>query len=212
MCVGNLAEARDELREPSPDLKVVVAAVDTAQSYAERVSAWGAFAVARIRHEKRKPRQLRLDTIVLRLLGELQPAFTATKTEVRVVEKATTLRAHAMDMEAIALNLLTNAYTFVQDARGARVVKAEVTPAVEKDRQGAKLVVADSGPGVPPDFRDVIWEPLYTTKRDAHGNEVGTGLGLAIVDSVVRDAGGSRTVDADPELKGARFTIWLPSD
>ena len=73
----------------------------------------------------------------------------------------------------------------------------------EQSCEWLAIRIADSGPGIPPDLLATVFEPFITTK------ETGTGLGLSIVDSVVKDMGGVRSVDADPELKGARFTIWL---
>ena len=60
---------------------------------------------------------------------------------------------------------------------------------------GALLYVADSGPGVPPDDREKIFEPFYTTKEPGRG----TGLGLAIVARAVHDMGGVVWVDTARE-------------
>lgn len=212
MCLANLGEARDELGEKQPDLALASKAVEKALGYGKKVSAWGSFAVARVRYEKRKPKTVRVDVIVTKLVDELRPAFAATNTELSVAQEATTIRAHPMDLEAIAVNLLTNAYTFAQDSRKQRAIRIVVKNERREGKPGALLIVADSGPGVTADSREVIWEPLYTSKRDAAGNEIGTGLGLAIIDSIVQDAKGSRAVDADPVLKGARFSIWLPAE
>jgi signal transduction histidine kinase len=121
------------------------------------------------------------------------------------------MHAFEMDVEAILLNLLANAYTFAQESRSERRIRLEVHPGEVQGDAGVEIIVADSGPGVPENRREVIWEPLYTTRRDAKGNEVGTGLGLAIIDSIVRETGGRRSVDRDPVLGGARFQVWTPS-
>jgi two-component system sensor histidine kinase AtoS len=66
-----------------------------------------------------------------------------------------------------------------------------------------ELIIADNGPGIPPEKLDRIFEPYYTTK------ETGTGLGLAIVRHNVELYAG--TARAESELgKGARFTLILP--
>ncbi|MDB4906283.1 MAG: hypothetical protein JWO05_1067 [Gemmatimonadetes bacterium] len=209
LCLGNLAEAGDELRSAQPDLKLACAAIDEALVNARKVSAWGAFAVARVKPDKRRPKLLRIDTLVQKLAEELRPAYTAIRTPLEVNVEPVELKAHAMDIEAIALNLLTNAYSFSQEGK-RRGVRVTVKYDSRDGRKGAVIVVADSGPGVAAEAREVVWEPLYTTKRDAAGNESGTGLGLSIIDSIVQDRKGSRSLDSDPDLKGARFTIWLP--
>jgi two-component system NtrC family sensor kinase len=70
---------------------------------------------------------------------------------------------------------------------------------------GALLFVADSGPGVPPEARDRIFEPFVTTKPGQ-----GTGLGLAIVARVVDDMGGVVWVDGARE-GGAAFKMFFPA-
>jgi two-component system, sensor histidine kinase FlrB len=63
--------------------------------------------------------------------------------------------------------------------------------------------VCDSGPGIPADKRDRIFEPFYTTKGQ------GTGLGLAIALGVARAHGGNIEIAAGP-LPGAEFVMTLP--
>lgn len=115
-----------------------------------------------------------------------------------------------MDVEAVVLNLLTNAYFFAKKSEGARHIRIELRSKEQDEKIGFQLIVADSGPGVPSDRKEQIWEPLYSTKVDSKGRTQGTGLGLAIIDSVVQDASGWRSVDSDPILGGAKFDIWLP--
>jgi two-component system sensor histidine kinase HydH len=62
----------------------------------------------------------------------------------------------------------------------------------------------DTGPGIPPEARESIFVPFYTTK------EKGTGLGLAISQRIVKAHRGSLSVSAPPE-GGAEFTVSLPS-
>jgi signal transduction histidine kinase len=66
----------------------------------------------------------------------------------------------------------------------------------------AVLTVADSGPGVPDDLRDVIWDLSFSTKGQ------GLGLGLYVVRSVAHAHGGTATLD--PTGAGARFAVRLP--
>ena len=70
---------------------------------------------------------------------------------------------------------------------------------------GSLLFVADSGSGVPPEDRDKIFEPFYTTKEPGRG----TGLGLAIVARSVHEMGGVVWVDVARE-GGAAFKLFFP--
>ncbi len=71
---------------------------------------------------------------------------------------------------------------------------------------GGELLVSveDSGTGVPPDLRERIWEPFFTTRQR------GTGLGLAIVRKRVQEVGGSASLDTNRNGKGALFLLRLP--
>ena len=83
-----------------------------------------------------------------------------------------------------------------------RPVRSEFSPG----QPGALLYVADSGPGVPPEDREKIFEPFYTTKEPGRG----TGLGLAIVARAVDDMGGVVWVDTARE-GGAAFKMFFPA-
>ena len=68
-----------------------------------------------------------------------------------------------------------------------------------------KILVTDTGDGIPEDIRDKIFDPFFTTKESGKG----TGLGLAIVAQMVEDHKG--TVELlDTEKCGSSFRICLP--
>ena len=66
------------------------------------------------------------------------------------------------------------------------------------------ISVQDSGTGVPADLRERIWEPFFTTRQR------GTGLGLAIVRKRVQEVGGSASLEAGHNGRGALFQLRLP--
>jgi signal transduction histidine kinase len=66
------------------------------------------------------------------------------------------------------------------------------------------LTVEDTGPGVPPEHRDKIFETFFTTKTDS-----GTGLGLSVVKNVMRRHKGSVTL-LDKPGRGAKFLLKFP--
>jgi signal transduction histidine kinase len=65
-----------------------------------------------------------------------------------------------------------------------------------------QICVSDSGPGVPPDIRERLFEPFVTGRSD------GTGLGLAAVRDIARAHGGDARLV--PTSRGAQFEIEVP--
>jgi CheY-like chemotaxis protein len=68
-----------------------------------------------------------------------------------------------------------------------------------------RLVVSDTGPGIPPTVLERMFDPFFTTK----GVGEGTGLGLSLVHAIVADLGGAIDV-ASNVGEGTIFAIWLP--
>jgi len=63
--------------------------------------------------------------------------------------------------------------------------------------------IQDSGCGIPPEIRERIFEPFYSTK------EMGRGLGLSVTHSIIQSHRGQIRVD-DTHAKGASISVWLP--
>ena len=103
-------------------------------------------------------------------------------------------------IEQVVINLMINAAE-AMEGKG----RLEITTRTDSSAQGIKLIVDDSGPGVPKELRLKIFEPFFTTKN----HRGGTGLGLSITHGIVQRHGGTILVGASP-LGGARFKITLP--
>jgi signal transduction histidine kinase len=73
---------------------------------------------------------------------------------------------------------------------------------IEPGTQVVRVMVADTGPGIPRDQIDAVFDPFFTTRAPGQG----TGLGLAIVASTVADFGG-RVEVSSAEGGGAVFTL-----
>jgi signal transduction histidine kinase len=109
--------------------------------------------------------------------------------------------------EQAFLNLVQNAYEAMQDEKVDHdgTLRVEVQPAVQNDREGVELRLADTGPGVPEELREEIFNPFVTTKK------TGVGLGLSIVSKIVDGHHGSIRVENGPQ-GGASFIIFFPLD
>ncbi|TAK32437.1 MAG: HAMP domain-containing protein [Myxococcaceae bacterium] len=105
-------------------------------------------------------------------------------------------------LASAARNVIENAIHYTPT--GGRV-----RAAVRVRPSHVELVVDDSGPGVSPEDRALIFEPLRRGGAVPEGIEAGHGLGLAIVRRVLARHGGTATVDASPD-GGARFVLRVP--
>jgi signal transduction histidine kinase len=100
----------------------------------------------------------------------------------------------------VLLNLALNAGDAMAHVKDRRLVLR----ASRHDRT-VRLEVEDTGPGVPAELRDRIFEPFVTTKEVGEG----TGLGLAVCRGIIEGAGG--TIVLDPSFApGARYVVELP--
>ena len=203
-------EAAKLLLQNGEDPLQVLSELEKAIFESEQVAAWGAFALGRVRRDKRVRRIVDVAAIATAVLNEILPAMEASSITLSRDLETVTAKLFAMDVECIIINLLTNAYYFSKQSTRDRLVDVRLKRKTWQNRHGFELVVADSGPGVTPSIRDRIWDPLFTTKTDNSGKAIGTGLGLALVNAVVQDTSGERTIDDDTKLGGARFAIWLP--
>ena len=124
----------------------------------------------------------------IRLVREVEPGVLATGSG-RFLARA-------------VANLLSNAIKFTPDG-------GTVTARLAEGPGGAEISVSDTGPGIPPAQRERVFERFYRVGEGRDPAE-GAGLGLAIVSWVVREHGGTVTVDGAPG-EGATFRIRLPA-
>jgi signal transduction histidine kinase len=96
------------------------------------------------------------------------------------------------------VNLLQNAIDAMAD-----VEHRVLTILVRLEENRLKLIISDTGTGIPSDDVSKIFEPFFTTKGDQ-----GTGLGLYITKQVVEDHCGS--IDVETSDRGTSFVISLP--
>ena len=107
-----------------------------------------------------------------------------------------------MKTEQIVLNLLSNAVKFTQN--GGRVsVRCDV------DGDCARIVVADTGRGIPADKLTSIFEPFVQLGRTRTSQHEGTGLGLAISRDLARAMNGEVIAESTVG-EGSTFTLMLP--
>ena len=113
----------------------------------------------------------------------------------------------------IVLNLLSNAVKFTGEGGcvTVRCGRRENGPSARLEKGGPWVVVEveDTGPGIPEDKLDEVFEPFVQLENKSKRGDRGTGLGLPISRELAQRMGGDLTVQSRPG-EGACFTLWLP--
>ena len=105
-------------------------------------------------------------------------------------------------LEQVLLNLIDNAVKYASSGRYLGVfVENDSTETVD-------LVLADRGPGVPPEHRDLIFEKFHRVDNSLTAEQAGSGLGLSIARRVLRDLGGDLVFEPGTE-SGSRFIMRI---
>ncbi len=112
----------------------------------------------------------------------------------------------ALSLQQVFVNLVLNA----KQALNRKGGQLKITGRVEGTL--VHIDVADTGPGIPEQILDRLFEPFVTHRPHAAsetGERKGTGLGLCICRDLIRNAGGRITVDSKPG-QGATFHLTVP--
>lgn len=203
------------LKDSPPDIENALVEIGKALTHSKRVASWGSYALTRIQREKRKKLSINIKKrIIDNIIKDLKPAFEVSSITLTSNGDSLVSKTYQMDIESILINLLTNAYTACNQRSGIRKVIVSIGREDKNGIKGYFITVADTGLGVAKEYEHRIFDPLFSTKVSANGESksVGTGLGLTIVKSIVDELEGKVTFDQDPELKGARFKVWLPKE
>jgi signal transduction histidine kinase len=106
-------------------------------------------------------------------------------------------------IEQIVTNVLSNAVKFIQSG-------GHILVTLEKVEAGARITVADNGPGIAPSLVPHLFERYAQADKRSTRGKSGLGLGLPLVHELVKQHGGSVTAESPGEGLGATFAIILP--
>ena len=152
-----------------------------------------------------------LETIVAECLTITNVKLKFIEVE-RVGLEGVQLRCIRSQMSQVLTNLISNAADALSESSSLSSAEGGNT-AIRVSFHwsadgGSELSVEDSGPGVPPERAEKIWEPFFTTKSVNHG----TGLGMPIVKRIIERHGFEIRLSRSESLGGARFTIVIPPE
>jgi two-component system NtrC family sensor kinase len=146
--------------------------------------------------KKRTDLNALIDTIIL--LVRNQTSFRNIRIERQLHENLPEILCDSDQIQQVFVNIILNA---AEAMTGGGTLTIQST--LQGDGQSVTILFNDTGPGIPEDRRERIFDPFYTTK------EHGTGLGLSISYGIVEQHGGTITVESTVG-KGSTFTIQLP--
>jgi len=194
---GNL-ELLEERIGAAPELQDSRHALASASSLTARLLAFGRKAQLSLRLVD--PNELVRSTIALmhRLVGD------EVRLETQFGDGLPQVRVDPLEIERALVNLVVNARDAMPSGGSVRICTSAEDARTAQPK--VLLSVEDSGPGIAPPERALIFEPFYTTR----GKAGGTGLGLATVLGTAEQHGGSVRVE-DRRGGGSVFTIVLPA-
>ncbi|MCL6482178.1 MAG: HAMP domain-containing protein [Firmicutes bacterium] len=152
------------------------------------------------RFPKPKPQPVDLNAVVRAALDVFTGRLNGITVYTDLDPALPVVRADAELLRHVLVNLIDNAAAALEQAPAKRIT---ITTRAAADAEAVELVVADTGPGIPAEEKDLLFLPHFSKK------EHGTGLGLAIASRVMADHGGTIAVE-DNQPCGARFILRLP--
>jgi len=177
----------------------VIKRLDVIAGQIERITSIVRSMLDSTRRPKPQLERLDINALLARILDATQPTLAARGVELSasMSDGLPLIDADPDQLQQVFINLINNSL----DAMPSGGILTIST--VQRDGE-VEIKLADSGEGIKRDDIDLIFDPLFTTKRG-----LGTGLGLTIVKQIIADHGG--TVDVESESgRGATFRIRLP--
>jgi CheY-like chemotaxis protein len=158
-----------------------------------------------------KPIQVNL--IVKEVLQFIRSSIPTNIEIKKNIDSDSLIMGNQTQVHQIMMNLCTNAAYAMEDEGGTLDVTLEDIVVDRSDSNKIdlapgtyiKLIVSDTGTGIPHEIIDSIFEPYFTTKDPGEG----TGMGLAMVQGIIESYGGKITVNS-VLAEGTTFTIYVP--
>ncbi len=149
------------------------------------------------------PEELDLPALCIEVAESFQNRLAAKHQSLstEIPQDLPTVYADGTQVKRVITNLLDNAIKYTPEGGKVSIV------ALHRTTQKVQVIVADTGPGIPAENREKIFEESYRLQRDV--TEEGYGLGLALCQRIIRAHYGQIWVDSAPG-KGSSFYFTLP--
>ena len=189
--------------------------VDTMETYIDRLSAIITNLLELTEtSELGEVEDVSLDAVITTVVDDLESVAQNNMVNVQV---NTQIDAHS-DTQSQAQNLTVKGnanllyraiYNLVENAIRYNHKEGSVNIALETEGQECLVTIADTGVGIAPEQRELVFEPFYRVNKSRSREFGGAGIGLSLVKTILKRHGASITVSENTP-QGSVFTIRIP--
>ena len=145
-----------------------------------------------------------LDSVIKTVVKDLEPVAHEHEVKIHTDIESLTVRGNG--------SLLYRAlYTSEENAIRYNEKEGSITIDLKNQDTAGMVKIADTGVGIAPEARELIFEPFYRVNKSRSREFGGAGIGLSLVKAILKRHGAFIAVDAN-EPQGSVFTITFPKD
>ena len=158
-----------------------------------------------------------LDAVIEHAVRTLRPRFEDAEVTLEVVydSRSAAVRGDAARLGIVFANVLTNALKYTPPGGRVTIRVSSGQNAGVGGKERLQIAVTDTGPGVPEEFRERVFEKFFRVEhhRPGNGSDVrGTGIGLYLCREIIEAHGGSIRCEPGDDGRGTRIAILLPAE
>jgi NtrC-family two-component system sensor histidine kinase KinB len=155
-----------------------------------------------------------LDALARQTLQSLRPRFDDAEVRLYLIEEAegAAIRGDAARLRIVLANLLVNALKYTPRGGEVAVHLTSSPDATDGVERFLSLAVTDTGPGIPLEYRERVFEKFFRVAHQQAGETEGArgaGIGLYLCRQIIEAHGGSIHCEAGDKERGARIVLRL---
>ena len=145
-----------------------------------------------------------LDSVIKTVVKDLEPVAHEYEVKIHTDIEPLTVRGNGSLLYRALYNLVENAIRYNEK-------EGSITIDLKNQDTAGMVKIADTGVGIAPEVRELIFEPFYRVNKSRSREFGGAGIGLSLVKAILKRHGALIAVDAN-EPQGSVFTITFPKD
>lgn len=145
-----------------------------------------------------------LDSVIKTVVKDLEPVAHEHEVKIHTDIEPLTVRGNGSLLYRALYNLVENAIRYNEK-------EGSITIDLKNQDTVGMVKIADTGVGIAPEARELIFEPFYRVNKSRSREFGGAGIGLSLVKAILKRHGAFIAVDAN-EPQGSVFTITFPKD